>query len=98
MKYIYLLEQTDNRGYDTYDSMVVIADDANEAKLLSFEKAYMLREEYDYDTTELDTPFKGYGYVLKRGSTWSSNVTFEQIGIADRGIPSGIICASFNAG
>ena len=37
---IYLLSQNVSHGYDTFDAMVVAADDVIEAKTLSMEKAY----------------------------------------------------------
>ena len=37
---IYLLSQKVSHGYDTFDAMVVAADDVIEAKTLSMEKAY----------------------------------------------------------
>ncbi len=32
---LYLLTQTDNRGYDTYDGLVVAAEDEQQAKLIT---------------------------------------------------------------
>lgn len=111
MRKIYLLEQNSNAGYDTFDSMVIIAEDKKEAILLSYERAYMLisKERLEYHGTSsysikhyLDEPFKEYVAVESTSwGTWAfeKDITIQELGYADLEIKeSYVVCASFNAG
>ena len=85
---IYKLTQNDNKGWDTFDSMVVIAKDGNEARIMcpSFDSSDYIK--YDF-TSEFGN------------SSWASkpeNVTVEYIGKAKKNEVARIILASFNAG
>lgn len=76
---LYHLSQTENNGYDTYDSCVVAADTEAEAQGI--------------------TP-DGFGFG-GRWPSWADNrnqVVVRLIGVAVEGTPTGVICASFNAG
>ena len=111
MRKIYLLEQSVNTGYDTYDSMIIIAEDAEEAILLSYEKAYMLISKEDlewrgrssYVIAEfLDKPFKEFVAVEgDRNGTWAfkKDIQITELGYADLEVKeSYVVCSSFNAG
>lgn len=111
MRKIYLLEQHVNGGYDTFDSLVVIAEDTEEAILLSYRHTGMLiskdRLEWNghnaYDIAEfLDEPFEGYVAVERpRYSGWAlrKDIIIQELGYADLEIKeSYVVCSSFNAG
>ena len=88
---IYLLKQNHNRGYDTFDSCVVIASSAEEARLIH---------------PNPDLFWNGYGWKSGPNDKWFNdrywtdpqNVTVEEIGTALPGVTQKVICASFNAG
>lgn len=111
MKKIYLLEQHVNGGYDTFDSMIVIAEDIKEAILLSYKEASMLisKESLEYNGTKsysplqyLDEPFGKYVAVeITSYGTWAleKDITIQELGYADLEIKeSYVVCSSFNAG
>ena len=111
MRKIYLLEQNVNTDYDTYDSMIIIAEDKKEAILLSYERAYMLISKgqlerngtKNYDINHyLDEPFGEYIAVESRSfGSWAyeDDITIQELGYADLEIKeSYVVCASFNAG
>jgi len=85
---LYRISQTDNDGYDTYDSAVVVAVSAAAAQLIH--PGYFLEREYKW--WEDDTAY----------STWTdhpTNVKVELIGVASKGLTQpGVVCSSFNAG
>jgi hypothetical protein len=94
MKYLYLLTQDFNRGYDTFDSCVVCADSEEAAKKIHpYGYIYVeseLCEEDDY------TSRCGWG-----DNDWAfrpEQVTVVRIGVADEPTAIGVVCASFNAG
>lgn len=84
---LYLLEQTDNNDYDTYDSCIVCAENEEDAKNISPDS------EYDDET---------YAFVEnKKYSQWAmkkESITCEEIGEANANIPRGVVIASYNAG
>ena len=93
---LYLLTQNENNGYDTYDSMVVSAENEEDAKYLSLVRSYDIS----------DTPPQTWGYSPEPvwrdyykndscGHTWSWNPTIELIGTSIIG--EGLVCESFNA-
>ena len=94
---IYILTQSENRGYDTYDSMVISAKNKEDAKFLSFIQCYALRE-YEFCMDESSQVWRNYtlddSYSAFR--SWSKNPDIELIG--NSLVDEGIICASFNAG
>jgi len=94
---LWLLTQTRNKGYDTYDSCVVAAASADEAKKIH---------------PRGDRFWDGGGWADKDGNrspSWMSSdgfgwardaddVTATLIGVANSSIKPGVLCASFNAG
>lgn len=85
-KYLYLISQDLNCGYDTYDSAVVVATSEAEAKKIA-PGVYFLNSNYLRNDIEHD-------WVIS-----PKKVTATMIGIANDVIPCGaIICASYNAG
>lgn len=80
---IYVLEQTENTGYDTYDACVVCAENENEAKSMH-PAGYAL----------VDGKFPGDEF-----EEWASrpeNVKCTLIGVAGNSVAKGILLASFN--
>ena len=80
--YIYLISQTANTGYDTYDSAVVCAENADEARKIHPSKYYSLDNTEDWS---LDWSLPQY-------------VKVKLLGTAEKTMERGIVCASFNAG
>ena len=79
---IYLLEQSSNTGYDTYDSCVCIAKNEEAAR----------------NTTPSSYSIWGCGDTYTDWAYKPSDVKVTKIGLADSGEDAGVICASFNAG
>ena len=103
---LWLLEQTDNNDYDTYDSCVVVAETEEEAKMIHPREKVVWGEFIDEQSscrlacTDWHYSFDD-GYVW-RNNTWSnspSSVTATCIGEAESSLTAGtVVCASFNAG
>ena len=93
---IYLISQSENCDYDTYDSAVVIAEDEYSARTTH------PSEYYKWINNELYSVY--YGGRLEKSSTytcWASSpflVDVEFIGTAPEGSLPRVVCASFNAG
>ena len=89
---LWLLSQNHNNGYDTYDSAVVAAETEDEAKAIHPGGA--------------DKIWNGTGWAYKEGGFVSSydswaplqHISIINIGEAVADTPTGILCASFNAG
>ena len=82
---LFLISQSDNGGYDTYDSAVVCAPDEDTARRMNPSDYGGLF--YDFDKNHFDA--------------WCSSadkVKVSLIGDAAPGLPLGVVCASFNAG
>lgn len=94
MKKLYLISQTVNRRYDTFDSAVVCAKDEEEARdTLPGGGSYS--EELKRELLDPENYFNYYQY------TWAQNkddVKVEYLGQAVKGLPEGVVCSSFNAG
>lgn len=101
---LYLLTQTENSGYDTFNSCIVAAYNEEEAKsihpfLHKFDINCLPFDEYD-NWKE----FHDQEYIYKeqwKTKTWASspeNVTCRCIGIAQDIEPNSVLCSSFNAG
>lgn len=94
---LYLLTQTENRGYDTFDSCVVCAPNEEQAK------AIHPRGDLYY-VAGRGWVWCDYPYLrssLSMGvDRWTSpdNVTATLIGVADPSVKAGVVIASFNAG
>ncbi len=88
---IYKLTQDVNSGYDTYDGMIVIAKDENQARLMHPSHNNITSEEYDFSDNKYPT------YC----SSWVTNpsdVEIELLGTAEKNSKCRIVLASFNAG
>jgi hypothetical protein len=86
---IYLLEQTVNKDYDTYDSCIVVAK--------SIEDAITIHPSGNFPTLSRmedknDDPYLMYSWCFLE------DVKCREIGIANDKQTRGVICASFNAG
>lgn len=96
---LYLLEQNENLGYDTYDAVVVCAMNADDAKVIYPSDYYKYNSatgkwHWWNDTTKEFGGIENYG-------TWAStpdNVQVTYLGRAMHNIPLGVVLASFNAG
>lgn len=84
---LFLISQTKNRGYDTYDSAVVAAQDEATARHMN---------------PATGDPVEWWRFSpLEQCVWWCSSpeqVTVIYLGEAGPGIEPGVICASFNAG
>ena len=81
---LYLITQGKRTGYDTYDSAVVAAENAEIAANIHPSDGAPLNEyDHEYDGTWV---------------TDASQVTVTLIGTAAKNVQAGVICASFNAG
>jgi hypothetical protein len=80
--YLYLISQTENNIWDTFDSAVVCAPDEETARNM------------DPANGEPMT----WGETWGSWATAPKNVTVELIGTAAEGVRQGVVCASFNAG
>jgi hypothetical protein len=84
---IYLISQTQSRGYDTYDSAVVIARSVTQARHMDPSHG-----------NEDGEPVKDWRRAL--GGAWCNSpdkVTVEYLGAARRGSKPGVVVSSFNA-
>lgn len=80
---IYLLERTDCGSYDSFDSVVVIAEGTTDAKAIHPSGRSFKEEASD----------QWNGWVNKK-----SLIKITKIGVADKGQERGVVLASFNAG
>ena len=86
-KSIWLLTQTILKGYDYYDSAVVVAKNEVEARKINIDR----RVGYDYVTSNRE---------LVEMEEWVEPefISVEYLGKAASGTKSGVILASYNAG
>jgi hypothetical protein len=85
--YLFLVSQSVNYGYDTYDSFVVVAENEDDARNTSprFEKG--------------DTKPPDWEEEVRWGWVTIADVSVKLLGkAADRFIEKEVICASFHAG
>jgi hypothetical protein len=82
---LWLISQTENKGYDTYDSAVVAAETENAARLIHPSSHYL-------------KPVSEWGKSCWDWATSPDKVTAKLIGEALPNTPPGSICSSFNAG
>jgi len=89
---LYLISQTANEGYDTYDSAIVCASSEDEArKIHPSRKGFYFKDgEWFYPDSE----------IKYKNNTWCKveEVSAKYLGEADKSIPEGIVLSSFNAG
>lgn len=98
--FVYLLTQDTVRGWDTYDSMVVIAESEEAAKRIHPWEGVFYNESIEtfcfHRSWDPDNRNEVY-----HGDTWPHNLSeikVERIGVADENSKPGVVCASFNAG
>jgi hypothetical protein len=92
---LFKISQTERRDYDTYDSAVVCAEDAESAK-----RIYPGYIPHGTDR-EAETEKYWKGEAGSDYNDWASspdNVSVEEIGTALPHMQKGVIVASFNAG
>ena len=89
---IYLLSQSTNTGYDTWDSCVVIAKDEEEAR--------MTHPYYRYFTDDPNDEYNNWNGISGDYDGWcnSKYVSVELIGTAANGMKRQVVCSSFHAG
>jgi hypothetical protein len=93
--YLWLLTQSEETGYDTYDSCVVAAVDEESAK-----RVHPSPFRDDRFSEELETWVDGHGEPGNDG-TWAhrpDQVKALRIGVTATAKPGTVVCASFNAG
>ena len=88
--FLYLISQSKNNGYDTYDSAVVAASNEDEARYIHPGSDIMEKDKWWEDMS----PFASWAHP--------DDVTVEKIGIVTSDIAhtikKGVVCGSFNAG
>ena len=100
---IFLLKQTINNTWDTYDSCVVVAENQDAAKRCHpcHHSTYLVDEKgYFYQPNDYEEGKRHYNTFNAHG-TWVANIkdiSAEYLGEAREGHPGGVICSSFNAG
>lgn len=82
---IYLLTQDDNTDYDTYDSLIVCAENEEDAKIITPSGKNYFEEREDHRNY--------YSWALNFDS-----IKCEEIGEANENQERGVVLASFNAG
>ena len=95
---IYLLSQSENNGYDTYDSCVVIAESENEARNTNPSNFVT----HIKDGQWMGTYTKGGEYIIN-AHDWVSYsdihlISVTLVGFANKEAKKGVVCASYNAG
>lgn len=100
---LYLLSQTVNNDYETFDSCVVCANNEYEARMIH--PSHTDKEPVEYNETVKRWIHNIIGYNGKLlhfdvTDTWSDlkDIEVKLIGKANKSIKKGVICASFNAG
>ena len=83
---IFVLSRTTYGGYDTYSSCVVVAQDAETAKLIH--------------PNGIDSKLGAWWKRLNKYSTWAhpDTVNCVRVGTTETEIPGTVLCASFHAG
>ena len=104
--HLWLLTQTENTGYDTYDSMVVAAYDETTAKRMHPQQQPkhrlwddgVWRRDEDVSDDELEDDGTPYFPGKDMWATHPDRVTAVCVGVAIGREPGEFVCASFNAG
>lgn len=79
---LYKLTQSESIGYDTYDSVIVCAENEDDAKSIHPSGGDFIEKGEIYDVW----------------ATKKSNINCEEIGVANNNQMRGVVLASFNAG
>jgi len=104
---LYLISQTINNGYDTYDSAVVCAESEDEARKIhpsNFVTHHRDGKWYGTHALCVDEAENGKEYETENGyCSWIPfdaihKLDVELLGKADSSVEAGLIMASFNAG
>ena len=106
---LYLISQTQNQTYDTYDSAVVAAESEEHARAIHPSGSDKIRanmkkdvwEEYTcdyYNPRNLKQAWRPMNRCCDGWTSKPSKVSVTLIGAAVEGTSAGVICASFNAG
>jgi len=102
---VYMMSQEENTGYGTYDSVVVIAENEQDARTIHPSEYVTHNHDGKWYGTysgrtapegEYETENEGYGAWVEFEDIGKIKVT--EIGEADKDQERGIVCASFNAG
>lgn len=97
---LYLISQTENSDYGTYDAAVVAAESEEDARTISPARLF----EYDPERRAWYCEWGGVRYYSndgEYGSGWCSTpdaVTVQCLGEANPGTERGVILGSFNRG
>ena len=100
---LYLISQSFTSGYDTYDSAVVAAESAQEARETNPSEFVTHHKNGKWMGTYSSSAINGSGgkeYVANN-SDWPSFSSINKVSVKFLGktkLDSGVICASFNAG
>lgn len=81
---LYLISQDVNTDWDSYDLAVVIAESKDDARTIHPGGSH-------YESH----PYKGY---YSYSWTDQENVQVKFLGVADKSLSRGVVCASFNGG
>lgn len=85
-----MISQAQNNDYDTYDSAVVAAPDADTAKAMNPDTG-LNKDDAVHD-------FDKWGYEYSSWCRSKDAVVVRYLGEADDDVEQGVVCASFNAG
>ena len=92
---LYLIEQSENNGYDTFDSAVVCCESHEEAQRIVPGQGYTKEHSKELDDkywTEAKTS------TYPEWATRPELVSVTLIGTAEESVKLGVVCASYNAG
>lgn len=106
---LYLISQTQNQTYDTYDSAVVAAESEQHARAIHPSgrdkiRANMKKDVWEEYTCDYSNPrnanqaWRPLSHCCDGWTSQPSRVSVTLIGTAVDGTSAGVICASFNAG
>lgn len=98
---LYLISQTVNDDYDTFDSAVVAARDEEDARSIHPIPSWLGMPYLPTVTqTEKEAKEEKEKHGYKEDNTWTTreNVNVNFIGICSPDVKRGVICASYNAG
>lgn len=95
---LFLISQSVNNDYDTYDSAVVCAEDEEAAKRIDPSGYYEIDEMGDFWFIYSNGRKENEGPEGPRNWCALKDVDVKYIGEAKEGSESGVVCNSFNAG
>lgn len=93
---LFLISQSENNGWDTYDSAVVAAEDEDAAR-----KTHPSDYTDGWDDNQnswYGTSISGDRYYTRSGDSWTYPNLVQVEYLAEYNGDAGVICASFNAG